>query len=228
MVQTLREVTDPRYAFDKIYCFEPAPLCWPQICALVDERVELCRFGLWNQTCRRNLYGAGELFASIFEDFESLDPRSPVASIELVHAREWMAAHTQPGDVIFAKLNCEGAECDIVEDLLDAQLLPRIYSLMIDFDIRKVPSLRWRERVVRHRLREHRLMNVCFSDDVMVGPSHQARIRHWLIRVGAEQRLPLAELRRQYAPTLAKLASQRGLAKSVWRTAFPANDRRVP
>lgn len=229
--QTLHEVVDPRYGFDKIYCFEPAECCWAAIEAIAakDPRIELCRFGLWNQTCRKELHGAGGMGASIFADADALTNDAETKngariSIDLQRASDWMAAHVNADDVVYMKLNCEGSECDVLEDLLDSGLMKQLYNVMIDFDIRDVPSMRWREGAVRKRLRASGLTNVCFTEDVMVGGTHQQRIANWLREVGGEDDLPLAELRRRHATRLRQLASRRGyrvrLESVLRRTVF--------
>jgi hypothetical protein len=48
---SLNAVRDPKYGFDRIYCFEPASSCWTALEAVSDDRGVLCRFGLWNRTC---------------------------------------------------------------------------------------------------------------------------------------------------------------------------------
>jgi FkbM family methyltransferase len=212
---TLLEVIHPRYGFDKIYSFEPAPNCWSAIEAIADPRIELCRFGLWNRTCQKELYGAGGLGASIFADSEPVQGSSDGVTIELVRATDWLASHVRPTDVVFMKLNCEGSECDVVEDLLDSHLLEGLYNVMIDFDVRSIPSLRWREGVVRRRLRVARLTNVCFTEDVMIGTTHEERIRNWLCSVGGEDALPLDELRHRHANALKRLSARRGYAMRV-------------
>jgi hypothetical protein len=40
-------------------------------------------------------------------------------------------------DVIFMKMNCEGAECDIIEYLISTGAINRIRHLLVDFDVRK-------------------------------------------------------------------------------------------
>jgi FkbM family methyltransferase len=248
--ETLREVIDARYGFDTIYCFEPAASCWPAIEAIGDRRIVLCKFGLWNKAATQELFGAGGLGASIFADAEPVKGAAEKETIELVRATDWIKEHLDPTDVVFMKLNCEGAECDVVEDLLDSGTLAQLYNVQIDFDIRNVPSLRWREQRVRRRLRETGHTNVCFSDDVMIGSTHEARIGHWLHLVGGDQQGDVETLRRRYAETLRRLSSKRGYwaqlegllrravfrrlppslkstARRVWR-ASPWADRRVP
>jgi hypothetical protein len=46
---SLHAVRDPKYGFDRIYCFEPSGSCWPALEAVSDQRVRVCRFGLWNR-----------------------------------------------------------------------------------------------------------------------------------------------------------------------------------
>jgi FkbM family methyltransferase len=208
--QTARAALDPRYGFDRIVCFEPAPECWAEIEAIADSRVQLCRFGLWKQTCRRELHDPGTQAASIFADFENADRTFEATTVDLVSATDWLAPNAAPGDIVFMKLNCEGSECDIVDDLLDGGGLGMVYNLMIAFDVRKSPSQRGREVQVRRRLRRAGYTNVAFSEDVMRGTTHADRIHHWLTLVGAHEPLPLDELRDKYAPVLADLSHRTG------------------
>jgi hypothetical protein len=97
-------------------------------------------------------------------------------------------ANLGPDEEVYLKLNCEGAEFDIVEDLLDSGELARVSSVMIDPDVRKVPSRAHREREVVARLRAAGLTNYVFEEDVMVGRSHRRRIQNWLRVAGAERR----------------------------------------
>jgi FkbM family methyltransferase len=208
--QTIRPALDPAYGFERVVAFEPAPSCWPEIEAIGDPRVQLCRFGLWKETCRLELHDAGSQAASLIEDFENEDPAAPAAIVDLVRARDWVRQNVSDGDIVFMKLNCEGSECDIVEDLLDSGELRKIYNAMITFDVRKSESLRGRERPLRRRLLQSGYENVAFAEDVMRGATHADRIRHWLDLVGARETLPPAELRRKYADTLRDLSHRTG------------------
>src|SRR5262249_49620805 len=143
---TLMAVRDPKYRFDHIYCFEPASACWPALERLADRRVTICRFGLWNRTAAQTLYDAGSRTASLYADkFE--ETRSE-EEVELVRATDWFCEHLRVGDEVYLKLNCEGAEADIVEDLLESGEFARLRAVMIDPDVRKIPSQRHREREV--------------------------------------------------------------------------------
>jgi FkbM family methyltransferase len=190
---TLLAVRDPKYAFDRIVCFEPSAACWPALEALADERVTVCHFGLWDETCERILHDAGSIGASLFAD-KFASPRH-AETARFVRASEWFRANLAPTDEIYLKLNCEGAEFDIVEDLLTTGELARIRSVMIDPDVRKVPSRAHREREVVEQLRASRLTNYVFEQEVMVGATHRDRIQNWLRVAGAEDRSARAHAR---------------------------------
>ncbi|HMC05923.1 MAG TPA: FkbM family methyltransferase [Solirubrobacterales bacterium] len=211
MGQTARAVLDPRYRFERIVSFEPAPPCWPSLEAIDDPRFELCGFGLWSETCRGELYDPGNPAASVFPDY--LPERrisEEVASIGLVRASDWLATNIGDGEVVFMKLNCEGAEAEIVEDLRASGQLRRIYNLMVFFDVRKSASLRRREAPLRKRLRRAGYRNIAFSEDVVHGRTHAEGIRCWLDLVGARESLPLDELRRRHGDLLASLSQRTG------------------
>lgn len=181
---SLHAVRDPKYGFDRIYCFEPAASCWPALEAVADRRVSICRFGLWNRTAEHALYDPGSRGASMFEDKFRTRPADETA--RFVRASDWFRDNLGPDDEIYLKLNCEGAEADIVEDLLDSGQLDRVRSVMIDPDVRKIPSLAHREHELRERLASSGLTNYFMEDEVMVGTTHRDRIQNWLRRAGAE------------------------------------------
>lgn len=182
--ETLRAVRDPRYRFDRIVCFEPATKCLARLSALSDPRVTIAPFGLWNETCERPLYDPGAVGASLFAD----KGRSAVTqTARLVRASDWFASNLRTQDRVYVKLNCEGAECDILEDLLDSGEIRKVDQMLIHFDVRKVPSQRHREEEVKARLRGAGIRNYAEADDMLIGPSHVARIHRWLQAAGADE-----------------------------------------
>ena len=185
---SLNAVRDPKYGFDRIYCFEPASGCWPALESVADSRVTVCRFGLWNATREHPLYDPGSRGASVFADKFKERPTDEMA--QFVRASDWFRENLAEGDEIYLKLNCEGAECDIAEDLLDSGELARVRSVMIDPDVRKIPSQEHRERELGERLRGAGLTNYFMERDVMVGDTHRARVQNWLRVAGGERRSP--------------------------------------
>ncbi len=194
--ESLNAVRDPKYRFEGIYCFEPASSCWGALEAVHDPRVTVCRFGLWKETCERPLYDTGSIGASLFAD--KFPGSRPEEQARFVRATDWFREHLSGDHEIFLKLNCEGAEADIVDDLLDSGELARVRSVMIDPDVRKIPSQAHRARELRERLRASGPHNYAMEDEVMIGASHRARIQHWLATAGAEEPSRAARIRQSW------------------------------
>lgn len=147
--ETLQVVRDPVWGFDRIVCFEPAPVCWPKIEALADSRVELCRFGLWKDDAIIALHNPGQIGASMSADKDKV---TDVIPCDFRDAARWFADNLRDEDEVYAKINAEGAEVDIIDNLATAGELRRIDHLLVHFDVRKIPSLRDREPAMRAQL----------------------------------------------------------------------------
>jgi len=179
--ETVEEVAKSKYAFDRIVCFEPVSSCVEKLKSIKDDRVEVCPFGLSNRDAKVELHDPGSVGGSIYET------QGDIEVIELRDAATWFADNLSPDDFIVVKTNCEGSEVDVIESLLDADLMSRPYVFLVTFDIRNYPDQRHREGIIRKRLRRTGLRNFCFSDDVMLGPTHQKRIEYWLRQFGVDQ-----------------------------------------
>lgn len=206
--------TAQRFAFDKIVCFEPSPECIPYIEAIDGNRITVMHFGLWNDTTNKMLYSSGHYGASIFADKPINNTKFNIRDINLVKASTWVNDNISKDDVVFMKMNCEGCECDIIDDLIINNQISKLYSIMVDFDVGKIPSMKHREIEIRKSIWKNGIDNVCFSEDVMIGDSHEARIHYWLDTVGASEALPLSLLKNKYGKTLRRLSRKRYRLKS--------------
>jgi len=149
--ETLDVALDPRWGFDKVYSFEPATACQGILRRFRDTRLAVLQFGLSNKSTTASLYGAGLLGASVYADKPQYDEVVPEI-VMFVRAADWLAANTAEDDDVFLKLNCEGSECDILEDLLKSPFLERVRSIYVDFDASKIPSQAHRVVMVRDEL----------------------------------------------------------------------------
>ena len=195
--ETLYEVTKEKYAFDKIVCFEPSSFCLDElkIFAAEDDRIIICEFGLSNRNQDVELFLPGTEAGSIYQDGDPSLVKKEVASVEMTEevetiklrdAKEWFDNNTSADDYIVVKTNCEGSEVDILDSLLDGNIMKNIYCFLITFDIRNYEEFQHREVVIRKRLKKEKLTNFCFSDDVMIGTSHEKRIENWLKLFGID------------------------------------------
>tara|TARA_B100000579_G_scaffold414633_1_gene408436 strand:- start:940 stop:1755 length:816 start_codon:yes stop_codon:yes gene_type:complete len=220
--QTLYEVTKEKYAFDKIYCFEPSLLCLESLekIASTDSRINICKFGLSNRNQDAELYMPGSQGGTIFEggigdlaqESNNLtQDDNVVEKIMLRDANEWFTENINPDDYLVVKTNCEGSEVDILDSLIDGGFMENIYTFLVTFDIRENPKYQYRELEVRKKLKAQNVKNFCFSDDVMIGFSHEQRIENWLKLFGVDTHLQdTALLRNQYQKNFFKYASKNG------------------
>jgi len=179
--QTLAAVLDA--GFDQIVCFEPVRSCVPKLMNVARQehqgQIVIAPFGLWNQACDRQIYGPGNAGASLWKKNDHRKWNA-TAICKFVRATDWFKENIEAGDIVFMKLNCEGAECDILDDLLDSGEFGKVSFAMIDFDVRKISSQKHREAEIRARLESIPFPRVAFSKQVMIGATHQERIRSWL------------------------------------------------
>ena len=177
--QTLDEVLQSYHKFDKIYAFEPSSLCFKILSEKYkNEKLILNNFGLSNISGEVNLYDTGTAGASIYQDKCDLIDKTHFEKVRLVEASHWIIENTSPTDDIYLKLNCEGSECDIIENLINTGVYDKISHIMIDFDVRKIPSQIHRQGEIMMMVYGKTNIHTC--DSVMIGKTHQDRIRNWL------------------------------------------------
>ena len=194
--QTISAILEPthgfqrmfcKYGFDKIYGFEPVPELQQSVAEYYcDPRMTFVAAGLWKQTCEKPMYSPGSQSGSIFADKMNVD-RTHVTICQFLRASDWFRDHLSEADEVYVKLNCEGSEVDIIEDLLDSNEYRKITSLGVSFDVRKIPSQRDREAPIKRRLQEAGYTNYVDLDLVRVG-SRRERIQAWLSMAGADRR----------------------------------------
>ncbi len=124
----------------------------------------------------------------------------------------WFACNTSADDYVVVKTNCEGSEVDILDSLMDGNIMKNIYCFLITFDIRNYEKSQHREVEIRKRLKKEKLTNFCFSDNVMIGITHEQRIEHWLTLFGIDSpSKDLDFLKKLHKKEFLKYSSKSGL-----------------
>lgn len=185
--QTLDEVVFGGYGFDCIYAFEPMPFQFLKLARRPwgGAPVLLRNYGLSNRSGELPLYGNNDgMEASVYPDKRDVD-ETVVTTCQFVRASEFFADWLTLADTVVVKLNCEGSEVAILNDLAASGEIWKIANVLIDFDIRKVPGLEPEADIVLDRLARIGFDRYVLAEDVMVGATHQARIRRWLAPVVA-------------------------------------------
>lgn len=178
--QTIEEVVKPEWGFDIIFALEPMPNQFKtlQRMFLDDPRVKAYNIGLGSNTGRTFMYGSNQkLEASLFPHKNDVD-ENMVTSVEIMDAAAYF--DSLPEGDIFCNMNCEGAELPILTRLLDTGTIQRINSLLVDFDIRKVPGLELEEEDLRTGLD---MSGITWTSEYPLprpDVSHQEQIALWL------------------------------------------------
>jgi FkbM family methyltransferase len=176
--QTLEEVL--KHKFTWVHCFEPMPAEYAYLQETYGHlsKLTLHNFGLAESTGQRNVYGTNAgMEASLFADKVDADAGT-VTVCEFVEASEFF--RTNLGGSAIVKLNCEGSETLILNNLIDSGEIWKIVEVMIDFDVRKIPKMKKEEKRTLDRLRAMKFDRFVLSEKVMIGETHQDRIANWL------------------------------------------------
>lgn len=181
--QTLEEVVKPRYKFRTIYSFEPMPT---EFDILVrdynsNQRVVLCDYGLNDVTAEMDMYGDNSFLGASNIPNHFSEDQSIVTRCSFIEASSFFRRHLTFNDVVVMKLNCEGGEVAILNNLIDSGEIWKLTNVMIDFDIRRAfDGLEYLEIATLQRLSEIGFTRYSLCEQVMTGDTHQERIANWL------------------------------------------------
>lgn len=180
--QTLDEVIKPYYNFDSILCFEPAREEHTHLLKkYTQESIEIYNLGLLDITGPISLFGSNDNMAkSIYKEKNDLIDSDKEEIIQVVDVSEFTREKLRYEDINIMKLNCEGSEFKILSRLMETGDIFAYDEIMIDFDIRKVPGMEYKADKTILRLRTMGLKNFSLAENVMIGDTHQDRIKHWL------------------------------------------------
>ena len=197
--QTLQEAIKDDYLFDVIHCFEPMSEPFAALGKMVREvgakpdpqnqnvfklgekTIILNNFGLADIPGERIVYGSG-VGASLYEGArrhaeQDID-RSLTATCAFVEASDYFRQHFVRNDLLVVKMNCEGAEVEILKNLLESGEIFKIASVMIDFDARRIKDMRTEPYKLIKRFRKQGFRNYNLHFEVMLSGTYE--IRNWL------------------------------------------------
>lgn len=177
--QTLKIALEDKYGFDKIYCFEPVPACCDKLRKFKDKKVTVCEFGFWDKNKKGELFAPQTKGASLFK--EKFHYKVKSQTINLVRASEWFNKNISDKDRVYLKLNCEGAEITILNDLIYSGEYKKIDVLMVDFDVRKIPSQKHLMNDMKAKLNKLGISKIFYIDEYRLGKgTHSYFTHYWL------------------------------------------------
>lgn len=181
-----------RWDFDTVYAFEPMPAQYDGIVARFDDpNLVVNNYGLSDMTGTKVMYGAdihGE--ASVFASKVDLDA-SVTTECQFRRASEFFEESIAFGDIVYMKLNCEGSEVAILNDLIDSGQLWKVKCFRVEFDISRCVGFEHEADKILARLdaigytnytigSDARLVNGGLVDRVAQEGTHHGRLRAWL------------------------------------------------
>ena len=188
--ETLDEVLRDDYEFDRIHCFEPQAQCFKFLRRKYkfhedNGYLSLHNCGLSDQDKTAKLYGSG-LGASVFADKHDID-NSKVESVHFYETTRFFDTYLDKKSRIIMKLNCEGGEIAVLQNLINSGYIHWINHVRIDFDCRKIPSQKHNENEILDTLKKVNFTNFQVVRNEGKYISHTDGIRLWLSQLDDAQ-----------------------------------------
>lgn len=151
------------------------PREFAKLAKIRDPRLVACNVALGRRSGLAQMFGSNDqMEASMFPSKLDVD-ESIRTKVPMLQARGLIDDLSEYR--IFLKLNCEGAEVPILEDLLDADVLHLVHRALIDWDIGKVPSEAYRETAIAQRMHDNGFKRWDYWPDA---PTHAERVDRWI------------------------------------------------
>lgn len=128
--------------FDVVHSFEPVESLCKQIeTSIKDKRLILHKYGLLDKDCEKVIYCSGSVGGSIFKNKKQRDSnKGPPTNCVFKKSSDWFKNNISNNDYVIVKINVEGAEIAILNDLIDSGEYFKINHMLICFDILKIPG----------------------------------------------------------------------------------------
>jgi len=203
--ESLEESLRSIYSFDSILVVEPSSKCIPLLFKFKDKRISIYQFAVSNYDGWNTLYGAGSVGGSLFGDKKQYWKTLEI--VKVVKLFEFIMACSKPGDDLYIKVNIEGSEIHIIEEL---KLIKnrQIISILLSIDVDKVPSLK------KHKSKFQKTINKTpFPIVVRNEKNNQLAVRNWLIKT--DILIPISRLKKIIDSCRLFLPLQRNLLRII-------------
>jgi FkbM family methyltransferase len=182
--ETLHVALNPIFGFTSVYSLEPSKICLDYLYRFTDPRLIILPFGLSNKSGNAILHGSGLLGGSLYSDKRQITANEKMLineEISLLQASEFIngLSFVDAKTEIFLKLNCEGSECDILDDLILNENINKISSIYVDFDVRKIKSQSYRQAIIENQLTS---LNVKYHTPDSLSAKGNQGVKKWLLQ----------------------------------------------
>lgn len=137
--EALEEILRPIYKIDSVYAIEPSSVGIKKLLKFKDERLKIYPFAVSNYNGEANLFSAGAVGGGLYSDKKMHWKNTEIVNV--YKFSEWANSNLNGSDNIFIKINVEGSEYFILQEILEIYKQFNIKSILLSIDIEKVPSL---------------------------------------------------------------------------------------
>lgn len=181
---------DPLFDFDRVFCFEPVPYLAERIRQIANSKLIVVEAALSDQDGTATLHHAGTLAGSMFADAPSYLSEGEAITIQTLSASAFLSTIiNDETEFVRTKFNCEGAEIAIISDLLENAPIGFTRKVLerslVDFDARKIPSLRARQTELETQLAEQEIAYFTPPECQYGMVTNYGGVRNYLILSGA-------------------------------------------
>lgn len=125
---------DRRWGFDRIWTFEPTRRCVEVLESIADDRVTVVPAGWWSTDADMVIHDPGTIRASVDARASQLGEEEVCSFLD---AARWMSENIDDSDVVWLKMNIEGAEIEVLDRLLTSGEIRKVSYLVVHFDVEK-------------------------------------------------------------------------------------------
>lgn len=135
--ESLEEALRPIYDFDLVFAIEPSTHCHVKLNKFKDDRIKFFKLAITDNNGEASLFGSGSIGASLYSDKKNNWKKCE--NVKTMKFSDFINANTKPEDEIYIKINIEGSEITLLEEI---RIITRnIVSMLLSVDIGKIPSL---------------------------------------------------------------------------------------
>jgi FkbM family methyltransferase len=173
--ESVSAALDQHWAFDRIWTFEPTRRCVEILEHIADDRLTVVPAGWWSADTEMVIHDPGTLHASVDA---GASRAGEVEHCSFLDAARWMSENIDSSDLVWLKVNIEGAEVEVLDRLLTSGEITKVTHLVVHFDIEKLgqpdqaAAMRARLDVAGVPWRE--------ASSVMFGRTDTSKVNTWL------------------------------------------------
>lgn len=138
--ESIETACDKKYNFEKLYAFEPSAFGIKWLLKFKNNRVIIVPVGLGNNNRETTLFGAGSVGGSIYSDKKRHWSNSE--TIKIIKFSDWFNSNIPKDCKVWIKINVEGSELEIIQEMKLIDSPSCIASVLVSFDVEKIPSLK--------------------------------------------------------------------------------------